>query len=132
MKTPGIVATFNTKYIEDREEREYCTLINDLIRKVSTQKGRSVVSPNFYGTSYVYQNEGIRCTYKDSDYGNDHYDFEVHVSRWNDIPAGVNPNIICDEGYNLVYSFQDSPDRSALMMHVPGDWVEILKKACGT
>lgn len=129
MKTPGVVATFKTMYIEDREEIEYCAYINDLIRKISTIKGKPSVSPNFYGTSYVYQEDGLRCTYKDSDYGNDHYHFEVHVSRWNDIPAGVNPDIVCDEGYNLVYSFQDSPNRNALMMHIPGDWVEILKRA---
>ena len=116
MKTPGVVATFKTMYIEDREEIEYCAYINDLIRKISTIKGKPSVSPNFYGTSYVYQEDGLRCTYKDSDYGKDHYHFEVHVSRWNDIPADV-------------YSFQDSPDRNALMMHIPGDWVEILKKA---
>lgn len=130
MKTPGILATFKTMYIEDREEIEYCAYINDLIRKMSTIKGKSSVSSNFYGTSYVYQKDGLRCIYNDSDYGNDNYHFEVHVSRWNNIPAGVNPYIVCDnEGYNLVYSFQDSPNRNVLIWHIPGDWVEILKRA---
>lgn len=129
MKTPDTVVMFKSKYIKDREEMEYCSYINDLIRRITTKKGKPSVSPDFYGISYVYQNDKIRCTFNDSDYGNDHYHFEVNAFFWNDIPAGVNPDIVCDEGYNLVYSFQDSPDRSVLRWHIPGDWVEILKKA---
>ena len=129
MKIPNTVVMFKSEKIKDAAELEYCSYVNNLIRKIAMTKGKASVSPNFAGTSYIYRSEKFICTYKDSDYGNDNYHFEINKDLWNDIPTDVNPVTVCDEGFNLVYSFQDSADRQILMQHIPGTWIEVLNKA---
>ena len=130
MKVPSTVSMFHTKRIDTTDELKYCAYINDLIKKVATEKGDALKSPSFFGVSYVYHNDRVKCTYQDSDFGNDHFHFEISKYLWNDIPTGIDPATVCDEGFNLVYSFQDSPDRKILMQHIPGEWIEVLKNEC--
>lgn len=128
MKKPKTVSMFNVMYVTDEEELKYCHFLNDIIRYLSIKKGESSVSPKFSGTNYVYTGNGLRCTYNDSDYGNDRYHLEISADIWNDVPDDINYETVFDEGYNLVYSFQDSPDRQVLLQHIPGTWINFLLK----
>ena len=91
--------------------------------------GKSYVNRNFAGTIYTSQDKRFTLTYKDSAYGNDHYMVEVSSNVWDDIPTGVNPMLIGENGWNLVFHFQDSPDRQLLLSHIPGSWFDILCSA---
>jgi len=126
MKSPKTVSMFNTMHIADKDELDYCHFLNDIIRRLAVNMGIASVSPKFSGTNYVFKGNGLRCTYNDSDYGNDRYHLEISSDVWNDVPDDINYETVFDEGYNLVYSFQDSPDRQVLLQHIPGTWISFI------
>lgn len=126
MNKPEIVL-FKAKILTNTEEIAYCDYINSIIKKICLGRGRHVPSYNFYGDVYVFKDINISLTYMDSDYGNDKYHLEIAPEVWDEIPSGIDRNIVFDEGYNLVYSFQDSPDRKVLNWHLPGSWIQFIK-----
>ncbi len=125
MKIPGLTILFMKSIAAGEEYRDYCTLINRFVYAKAVQEGVRTTSPNFSGDIYIYRDEAFKLTYKDSDYGNDHYMVEVSTNIWNDLPSGVNPDMVHgNSGYNYVYDFQDG--REVLCTHIPGTWANIL------
>lgn len=69
--------------------------------------GAASKSRNFAGTIYTYTDDNVTFVYQNSDFGNDHYRLEI---------SG-----------DVVYHFQDSPDRQILLRHVPGSWYDSIQ-----
>lgn len=97
-------------YLEPEGElRAYCNSINTLVRRFALYHGKQGPMPG--GTNNYYFDGALKCTYFDSDYGNDRYSLEI-----------VNDNRLVP-----VYSLLDKPDKQVINLLVPGDWLEILQ-----
>lgn len=128
MMKPGIV-TIQTKSIRnDRTYEEYCQSLNELIHALSIQRGKVGNSSFRTETVNIYQDELIRCTYCDNEFGNDRYYLEINSEYWNKLPAAVPRALIYEDGWNLVYAYQDSPGRQVILHHIPGDWDHLLTR----
>ena len=105
----------------------YCKDLNRIIRRWAIS-GKTSRSPNFAGTTYTYSDDNVVLIYKDSDYGNDHYEIGISCEVWDDLPPDINPYFVMENGLIYVYHFQDSPDRQVLLQHIPGSWYKIIQK----
>ena len=89
--------------------QSYFESLNSSIRRRAV-RGRSYTTPNFAGEVSSWDNGILRCTYMNSDYGNDHYRLEVNVDGY----------------WVMAYHCQDSPDRQVIFQYEPGDWQSLI------
>ncbi|MBQ6265993.1 MAG: hypothetical protein IJK60_11145 [Clostridia bacterium] len=89
--------------------QSYCIQINALIRRFALYHGKQGPSPG--GTTHYYFDGVLKCTYFDSDYGNDRYQLDV----------------VKEDRLVPVYALLDKPDKLFINLLFPGDWLEILQ-----
>lgn len=116
----------NNLRVNDTDYEEYADYINEIVRYITTEYGTESRCDNPVGIRYYYSDEYFKLIYLNSYYGNDN--FQVHVSEkyWSDIPAGINPMIVNEDGWNCVYQAISAVDRKVITFHVPGQWIELL------
>lgn len=122
MNYPGIV-TIASKNVNASDYEEFCIWLNQEIK--SRAVGKNMPDDD---RTYIYNDSKIKCTYVASAYGNENYYLEVSADVWNEIPEGVNPALVQDEGWNLVYAYLDGIDRQMIRQHIPGDWNKLFKQ----
>lgn len=125
MKVPGIIA-MNSLRVNDTEYEAYSDYVNGIVKRISTRYGTESRSDNPAGIRYYYADNYFKLIYLNSFYGNDN--FQVHVSEdyWADIPTGINPMMVNEDGWNYVYQAISAKDRKVITFHIPGKWVEML------
>lgn len=128
MLKPGLVTIQTERIRNDPTYEDYCDNLNRLVRALSTQKGIVSDSSTAAETVYLYEDEVIRCTYLDNGFGNDRYYLEVNSEYWNKLPVEVPRALIYEDGWNLVYGYQDSPGRQVILHHIPGSWNSLLEQ----
>lgn len=127
MEKPGLVTYLNPIQIDIRY-KVYCEHLNSIIRKMIREKGvnafmrRGVGKTRYYIDERVYFEQSI---YSD---GTDEYGISIRSSVWNDIPDGINPYLIYEDGWNDVYRFRDGRFKEVLLFYVPGEWEQILSE----
>jgi len=121
MTAPGII-TITSKDIKPFDFKDYCTWLNQEIKSRAVGKHDLVRNK-----TYVYNDSKIKCTYVASAYGNENYYLEVNPQVWNDIPPEVNPDLVQEDGWNLVYAYLNGTDRKLIRQHIPGNWKELFK-----
>lgn len=128
MLRPGLIYVLTGSVRNCPDFLPFCQNLNETIRTLATQRGTVAFAGHAAETTFVYEDNTIRCTYQDNAYGNDKYHLEVSNAFWSQIPVDVPRSLVLDDGWNLVYSFQDSPDRQVILQHIPGDWDKLIKR----
>ena len=106
----NITAPIFYRDLEPESELEaYCNSMNALVRRFALYHGKEGLTPG--GTNHYYFDGALKCTYFDSDYGNDRYTLEI-----------VNGNRLVP-----VYSLLDKPNKQVINLLLPGEWLEILQ-----
>ncbi len=126
MKIPDFVVGLQTLAVSGGE-KEYCSFVNDIVRKIACGRGFAYTSPNWCGEIFECQDGHLRLIYKDSAYGNDHYMVLVDRTVWRELPTVLNPLTNREPGeWEMVYDFQDG--REILCHHIPGTWISYLSE----
>ena len=125
MEKPGLVTMLNMLYIDTRY-KVYCEYLNRIIRKTIREKGKFNRDRNYSKESFYYRDNNVLFRLDEYSSGTVQYFISINSDVWREIPDGINPYMIWENGWIDVYHFQDSPDREVLHLNIPGDWENLM------
>lgn len=130
MIKPGIITLLPNHTRYDPAYDDYCQFLNRFVCSLCVQKGQ-INKRTDARTTYVYQDEILRCTYVISAPKIEDYVLEISRDHWDDLPEGV-PDLmihtIRGDDWNEVYAYQSCQTKHAIMQYVPGDWDFLLTR----
>lgn len=120
MERPGIVTYLSPIQIDIRY-KVYCEHLNSIIRKMIREKGKSIHNPKSVGKGRYYRDyifDFTQVIYRD---GTDEYFISIK-SELIELPDGINPYLVYENGWIDVYHFRDGRYKEVLLLNVPGNW----------
>lgn len=125
MVKPGLVTYLNPIRIDIRF-KVYCEHLNSINRKMIREKGYNPFIRRSVGKTLCYRDKNVYFEQNIYSDGTDEYSISIRSSIWNDIPNGINPYLIYEDGWNDVYRFRGGRYKDVLLLYVPGDWELLL------
>ena len=128
MKIPGLYLWDDPNLFDFHpDHKKYINMVNGMIRRIAVNKGHFDVEDD--AVIYSFMDGAIICRFTVWMWENkEKYELLVNPHAWNKLPSGISLIRFRCMGMNQVYNFQYYESIPMMFAHIPGDWVQLLKK----